>query len=344
MAVRRSLFLELSGLDDVFASSRYAAVDFAYRIRRAGFAVYYQPTSGTVMVETAAADSDKPGCSGSGTDASDRALFLNRWQSTLLGHGSRADSLELEYERAVSKRAFSSDWALTAPDRDSGSLRMFNLMSILQAEGSRITFASIGIEARQPYLSDLQKRGIECLYRPCEDSIEEHLRLRGKDYDLVILSRDETAAELIRPVRRRSPHAKILFDTVDLHFQRAAREASIREDPKIERIAQRVKRQELSLVAQEEATLVVSEEERTLLAEEITGAEVRVVSNIHRIPGSAKSFEERADLMFVGGFAHPPNRDAVLYFCREVLPRILTSLPEARLFVIGSDPPPEIRC
>jgi glycosyltransferase involved in cell wall biosynthesis len=112
----------------------------------------------------------------------------------------------------------------------------------------------------------------------------------------------------------------------------------------MERIAQRVKRQELSLVAQADATLVVSEEERTLLAEEIPGAEVRVVSNIHRIPGSAKSFEERADLMFVGGFAHPPNRDAVLYFCREVLPRILTSLPEARLFVIGSDPPPEIRC
>ena len=35
-----------------------------------------------------------------------------------------------------------------------------------------------------------------------------------------------------------------------------------------------------------------------------------------------KDFAKREGLLFVGGFAHPPNADAVLWFAKEVFPKI----------------------
>jgi len=70
---------------------------------------------------------------------------------------------------------------------------------------------------------------------------------------------------------------------------------------------------------------------------------VRIVSNIHRIFGSRRSFAERRDLFFIGAFSHPPNTDAVLWFCRDIVPLILASAPGIRFHVIGADPPEQVR-
>jgi glycosyltransferase involved in cell wall biosynthesis len=45
-------------------------------------------------------------------------------------------------------------------------------------------------------------------------------------------------------------------------------------------------------------------------------------------------------MLFVGSFRHIPNRVAVDWFVREVLPLILKHQPAARLVLAGSDPPP----
>jgi glycosyltransferase involved in cell wall biosynthesis len=45
-------------------------------------------------------------------------------------------------------------------------------------------------------------------------------------------------------------------------------------------------------------------------------------------------------ILFLGSFRHVPNQVALDWFTREVLPLILEKLPDARLLVAGSDPPP----
>lgn len=254
------------------------------------------------------------------------------------------NDVERNNDRNVARRVFVADYALPTPDRDSGSVRMFNLLMLLREQGFKITFASMGLEARQPYLADLQGRGVECLYRPYEHSIQQHLRRRGEEYDLVILSRLETAAELQAYAFRWCRRAKVVFDTVDLHFQRLEREADVRDDARLRRLAERQRTEELKLVEQANLTLVVSEVEGAYLAETVPDAKVRVLSNIHQIKGCRVPFERRRDILFIGGFAHPPNTDAVVYFCAEVLPRILIKLPNARFLVVGADPPVQIRC
>jgi glycosyltransferase involved in cell wall biosynthesis len=45
-------------------------------------------------------------------------------------------------------------------------------------------------------------------------------------------------------------------------------------------------------------------------------------------------------LLFLGSFRHLPNQEALSWFVRFVLPRVLRRIPDARLVVVGSDPPP----
>jgi O-antigen biosynthesis protein len=45
----------------------------------------------------------------------------------------------------------------------------------------------------------------------------------------------------------------------------------------------------------------------------------------------------RSGLLFVGGFQHPPNLDAVLWFVHDIWPRILSQDREMVLRIVGSD-------
>jgi polysaccharide biosynthesis protein PslH len=48
-------------------------------------------------------------------------------------------------------------------------------------------------------------------------------------------------------------------------------------------------------------------------------------------------------ILFIGGFAHPPNVDAALWLGRTVFPRVLERVREARLDIVGHKPGDEIR-
>jgi GT2 family glycosyltransferase len=45
-------------------------------------------------------------------------------------------------------------------------------------------------------------------------------------------------------------------------------------------------------------------------------------------------------MLFLGSFRHLPNQQALEWFVRQVLPRVVPEVPEAKLIVVGSDPPP----
>ena len=97
------------------------------------------------------------------------------------------------------------------------------------------------------------------------------------------------------------------------------------------------------MIARADTTLVVSEAERSLLATDAPDARVELLSNMHRVAGPGRPFAQREDIVFVGGFRHPPNVDAVRWFVESVFPRVREHLPRLRFHCIGSDVPDEIR-
>ena len=71
---------------------------------------------------------------------------------------------------------------------------------------------------------------------------------------------------------------------------------------------------------------------------------------IHIIPPGT-SIPERAldplgslqpSLLFVGNFHHPPNADAARRLIDSIFPLVRQRLPEAKLFIVGESPPPEL--
>ena len=90
-------------------------------------------------------------------------------------------------------------------------------------------------------------------------------------------------------------------------------------------------------------TLVVSPFEKGILEKECPGIDVRILSTIYPLEErDVPGFDGRRDIVFIGGFQHLPNADAVLYFAREIFPLVRDRLPDAVFQVIGPDAPPEI--
>jgi glycosyltransferase involved in cell wall biosynthesis len=61
------------------------------------------------------------------------------------------------------------------------------------------------------------------------------------------------------------------------------------------------------------------------------------------VKGTSASFAERRDIVFVGGYQHTPNIDAVQYFVEEIMPLLRKKLPGIRFYAVGSKPPAEIQ-
>jgi glycosyltransferase involved in cell wall biosynthesis len=134
-----------------------------------------------------------------------------------------------------------------------------------------------------------------------------------------------------------------VFDTVDLHYLREQRAAELSARPDLAAHAASTRAQELRIMRDCDITLVVSPVEREVLARDAPDVRVEVLSNVHEIHGCRAPFGDRRDLVFVGGFQHPPNTDAVAWFVSEIFPRVRAAIDGVRFHVIGSKVPSEIQ-
>ncbi|UCC39847.1 MAG: glycosyltransferase [Candidatus Aminicenantes bacterium] len=57
----------------------------------------------------------------------------------------------------------------------------------------------------------------------------------------------------------------------------------------------------------------------------------------------SESEKPEKSIVFVGNYLHYPNADAVIYFHKEIWPRIKEQVPDIKFYVVGQGPPPEIQ-
>jgi hypothetical protein len=100
---------------------------------------------------------------------------------------------------------------------------------------------------------------------------------------------------------------------------------------------------ELKLGSDSDAVIVVSTEEVKILTKKLPGRRLGLISMIHDVQSVIPPFSARQDCLFVGGFEHTPNVDAMLWFAAEIMPLIHKQLPQARLHIVGSKMPEGIR-
>lgn len=341
VVVARELFDAIGGFDARYSPAFYEDTELCMQIRHRGLQVLCVPQARVVHVEGATTGTDtRRGIKAH--QVRNQKTFAERWTSQLQDHPAHGEQGAALTDALYRKAVLIVDALTPQPDRDSGSLRLFNLMRLLQEENAHVVFMPANQTHDGRYTEALQAEGVEAWYAPYAKSPHIWLREHGKRFDTVVVCRHYVLREWLPLLRKYAPQAKLVFDTVDLHYLRERRGAEVAGDPALKRASDRTRTLELDVIARSDATLVVSDVERTLLAQDAPQARVEILSNLHRLHGPGRSWEQRHDLVFVGGFRHPPNVDAVRWFVREVFPLVRERLPDVQFHCIGGDVPTEI--
>ncbi len=341
-AIPKDLFRELGGFDSRYAPAYFEDTDIALRVRETGKKVFYQPLSRVIHFEGITSGTD----TSYGTKAyqvTNQQKFFERWEHIIKKHRPYKDFIEREKERNVNMYALIINTTTVTPDMDAGSAITYNYMKIFKSLGYKVTFVPDNLVYNYKYTPDLQRLGIECLYRPYVKTINGHLKELGTQYDVVYLARADIADLHIDTVRKYCHKAFVIYDTVDLYFLREMREAALQVTEKRRKAAlqtaEKRKEQELSVMCKADLTIVSSSVEHEILTGEIPGQRIENIHPPWEIPGRKKTFDKRKNIAFIGGYQHLPNVDAVKYFVKEIFLHIKSQLPDVRLYVIGSKPP-----
>jgi O-antigen biosynthesis protein len=106
-------------------------------------------------------------------------------------------------------------------------------------------------------------------------------------------------------------------------------------------------RYELTVLPKFRRIQACSNENAEALTRYIPGLEKRIDTDLRAGIQSAKfdfapAGREPDTMLFAGSFRHEPNAQAIRWFVSEVLPRVTAMRPEAKLVIVGSDPPPSM--
>ena len=340
LLLRRSVFDSLGGFDNRYAPAYYEDVDLAFRLRETGLRVLYQPASVVVHFEGATSGTDVA-TGFKSYQVSNRKKFQER-HAEAIARQVRHDPelLRLARDRARGLRILVMDHMVPHHDQDAGSVRMMALLGIFLELGHRVTFLPDNLAPIQPYTSDMQQMGVEVLYGALNGP--EWIRDHRTDFDIVVLSRARFAAQYVPALRQSPGGPAIVFDTVDLHFLREQRLAELEADPALARSAEKTRDLELGVMRQSDLVWVTSTHEADLLGQHADLPPIGVVPTIHSIRTGAPGFHSRKNIVFIGGFKHAPNEDAVHYFVSEIFPLVRRELHGVEFWVVGSHVPPSV--
>ncbi len=237
-------------------------------------------------------------------------------------------------------------------NNDSGSRRLTEIIKILLKNNNGVILLADFKEYRfnSEYVAIFKEMGV-VVYEP---SLDSNGKLITKNDFLQIVLPKVSVAWLHRPeifekyyplIKNVKQEIKVFFDMVDFHYLRFKRESELKNMPEIMETANKYLSLELDNCNKADKVIVISEIDKEALKfyfnEE---SKIITIGNIHQYIKITNSllFEERSDLLFIGGFDHKPNVDAVMYLYDEIMPLLWKSIPHIKISIIGSNPPEAI--
>jgi len=340
--IDKALWDELGGFDERYAPAYCEDSDFAFQVRAAGRQVLYCPTSEVIHYEGVSHGTD----TGAGVKAyqvANQSKFFHRWREVLeRDHFSNGENVTRARDKAKNKPiALVIDHYVPQPDRDAGSRTIRLFLDHLLALGYVVKFWPENGARDDIYTPPLQALGIECIHNA--GPLDKWLASEGSAIDLVLSSRPDVTLEAL-PALRRHTIAPILYYGHDLHADRLDREAEVKDDDNLRRQAARMRAREMEVWRAVDLVLYPTEEEvhrvralsPTVAARAVTAYAFDKFAADRDPPG-------RDQVIFVAGFAHPPNEDAAVWLTEAIWPLVRAQRPKARLALIGSNPTAKVK-
>jgi hypothetical protein len=269
-------------------------------------------------------------------------------------HGTRSDPIESEPPAPDPVPKTSRGHLFIAADmpplfdQQAGALRLMTLIGLLGEMGWTLTFGSLlgreqlpgvltTLEGRAHYEACLARLGVgQVLYGLAD--IGDYLDQTSSEVDWAFLSFPAVATAIMPLIRCRFPSALVIYDMVDSHGLRMAREAALHNDAAKFAEGRRVRREEVGLALSADVTLAITADERDRLLTEAPQAVVRVLPLVFDVPPPTPStLGDRRGLFFIGSFWHKPNADGMIWFVDAIWPLIRAEMPAVRMTIAGSN-------
>ena len=346
LMIRRSLLTTLGRFDERFVPAYYEDTDLAFAVRDAGYKVFMQPRSNIVHFEGVTNGTE----TGSGIkryQVENQGKFLAKWQSVLSrDHFPNAENLFLARDRSRFKTTvLVVDHYVPHYDRDAGSRSTWQYLQLMVSAGFNVKFIGDNFFRHEPYATELENMGIEVL---CGNDYarnwQQWIIENAPAIDVIYLQRPHISENYLPVINQLEHRPKIIYFGHDLHFLRLERQHEVERDPQLASEAAQWKQREFDIFHQVDLVYYPSEVEVSRIKQEMPQAQVKAIPLYIFEEDGTEDYdpEERKDLLFVGGFNHTPNVDAVKWFIQQVFPQVNDSLPDIKLHVVGSNLPGDI--
>jgi len=337
-----SLLKSVNGFDTRFIPAYYEDTDLAFQVRAKGKRVLYQPQSIVVHHEGVS--------NGTSTDSGikkyqldNQIKFFEKWKQTLSNYPiSTPDPTLNELHPNAKGHILVISSRIPDATKDSGSFRMNYMLKILLQLGYSVSFLPDNMNGLGSAADELRFMGIKVICAPFFTP-KDYIRCHANEYDFIFLSHNDVAQRNLKYLLKYAPNKCRIFDTVDLAHIRLDREAKLINSNTLSNKAELIKNQEISIINSCQHTIVVSQYEKEYLEKLLPSANIHIISNIHTIIRTKTEYSKRNNLLFIGGFGHPPNIDAVNFLAHTIMPKIIEDNPEILLYVVGSETPKEIK-
>ena len=341
----RDLWNRLGGFDEHFLPAYCEDNDLAFRIRRAGLKVLYQPEACIVHYEGVSHGTDI-NCGIKSHQTPNLQKLKERWKNVLSrDHFPAGTKIMRARDRGTDRKmTLIIDQYVPEPDRDAGSRAIMCVIESLLRMGRIVKFWPDNRLATPGYTQALQQRAVEVISDETKGGFADWIERNRGDIDEVLISRPNVTEPYIAPLRQYSC-APIVFYGHDLHHARIGLEAELSNDKSKQAEALAMKQQELLIWRNVDYSIYLSDEEVDTIKGIDRTVQAGFVSPYVLTAARMRTMPPPSDagLIFVAGFAHAPNTDAALWFHNCVLPLIHARKPGVKVAFIGSNPTEEVK-
>jgi GT2 family glycosyltransferase len=337
LAIKASLFQSLGGFDAIFSPGYYEDTDLCFKVRASGLKVVYEPKSKVIHLEGKSSE-DAPQGGMKRHQEINKTKFVERWAEALTAH-TKPHENRFYANRTKFAKVLILDSYIPTPDKDSGSNDLFLAIQLLNKSGYEVTFMptwEVGYSAR--YLGMLEEVGARVYPQEHQYHCPEWIKSLPNEFDVCMILRYDNYHRFSQIVREANPGLKIMYDTVDLHFIREEREARTIHGNVDANHINNIRNAEVNAIHDADHSFVRSTYELELLRNDhlVSTEKLSILPICRQINVPTRTFIERSNIVFIGGFKHSPNVDCIQFFLHTIFPIILSKDPSICLTIAGS--------
>lgn len=342
--IRKNLWEEIGGFDTRYVPAYCEDSDLAFEVRKHGYKVVFQPKSVVVHFEGISNGTDLD-TGQKKYQIDNQVKFYEKWKDVLEAeHYENGTNVIAARERGRNKkRILVIDHYVPQYDKDAGSKTTWMYLKMLVKKGYNITFLGDNFYQHEPYTTELQQMGVCVLYGPkYAENWKDWLLDNINYFDIFYLNRPHISIKYIELIKKHA-RGKIIYYGHDLHFLRIQREYELSNNEKLLAESKKWLEQETYLMKNADMNYYPSVVEEEAIHRIDNSIPVKAITAyvFEQFEKVNYDINERNGLLFVGGFGHGPNLDAVHWFLDNIYPEVYKRT-KAPFYIVGSKPPMEI--